>query len=243
MLVEEPLSDHFRGFAAVAERDGGTTYAAISRGVAEDDEVLVAARPGGPPPAPAAHLVGRGALPAALGRRGPAGGVLRHGTGGPRSDRRHRQHRHRAAAGRSHRGVPRLLPGPPERARGADRHPQHPDQRGRTLHRTVARTLPHRVALGMGRAALAARSRDLGRAQPALRRLRLHLPECHRGGHANCGAPRVGRPAGLRGPRRRRQPARAAPAGHGRAGRPRPLTGRPVLRRGRTVVAGLPVAG
>ena len=40
MLVEEPLSDHFRGFAAVAERDGGTTYAAISRGVAEDDEVL-----------------------------------------------------------------------------------------------------------------------------------------------------------------------------------------------------------
>ena len=40
MLVEQPLSDHFRGFAAVAERDGGTTYAAICRGVADDDGVL-----------------------------------------------------------------------------------------------------------------------------------------------------------------------------------------------------------
>ena len=40
MLVEQPLSDHFRGFAAVAERDGGTTYAAICRGVADDDVVL-----------------------------------------------------------------------------------------------------------------------------------------------------------------------------------------------------------
>ena len=40
MLVEQPLSDHFRGFAAVVERDGGTTYAAICRGVADDDDVL-----------------------------------------------------------------------------------------------------------------------------------------------------------------------------------------------------------
>jgi hypothetical protein len=40
VLVEEPLSDHFRGFAAVVERDGGTTYAAICRGVADDDRVL-----------------------------------------------------------------------------------------------------------------------------------------------------------------------------------------------------------
>ncbi len=40
MLVEQPLSDHFRGFAVVAERDGGTTYAAICRGVADDDAVL-----------------------------------------------------------------------------------------------------------------------------------------------------------------------------------------------------------
>ncbi len=40
MLVEQPLSDHFRGFAAVAERDGGTTYAAICRGVADDVDVL-----------------------------------------------------------------------------------------------------------------------------------------------------------------------------------------------------------
>jgi hypothetical protein len=40
VLVEEPLSDHFRGFAAVAERDGSTTYAAICRGVADDERVL-----------------------------------------------------------------------------------------------------------------------------------------------------------------------------------------------------------
>jgi hypothetical protein len=40
MLVEQPLADHFRGFAAVAERDGGTTYAAICRGVADDVDVL-----------------------------------------------------------------------------------------------------------------------------------------------------------------------------------------------------------
>jgi len=40
MLVEEPLADHFRAFAAVAERDGGTTYPDICRAVADDDEVL-----------------------------------------------------------------------------------------------------------------------------------------------------------------------------------------------------------
>jgi len=40
VLVEQPLADHFRGFAAVAERDGGTTYPAICRAVADDDEVL-----------------------------------------------------------------------------------------------------------------------------------------------------------------------------------------------------------
>ena len=40
MLVEEPLADHFRGFAAVVERDGGTTYPAICRSVADDDVLL-----------------------------------------------------------------------------------------------------------------------------------------------------------------------------------------------------------
>jgi hypothetical protein len=40
MLVEEPLGDQFRDFAAVVHRDGGTTYAAICRAVAEDDDVL-----------------------------------------------------------------------------------------------------------------------------------------------------------------------------------------------------------
>jgi hypothetical protein len=40
VLVDEPLADHFRGFAAVAERDGGSVYPAICRSVAEDDEVL-----------------------------------------------------------------------------------------------------------------------------------------------------------------------------------------------------------
>jgi hypothetical protein len=40
VLVEEPLGEQFLGFAAVVERDGGTTYAAICRGVAHDDQVL-----------------------------------------------------------------------------------------------------------------------------------------------------------------------------------------------------------
>jgi len=40
VLVEQPLADHFRGFATVVERDGGTIYPAISRAVAENDEVL-----------------------------------------------------------------------------------------------------------------------------------------------------------------------------------------------------------
>jgi hypothetical protein len=40
VLVEQPLADHFRGFAAVVERDGGTTYPAICRAVADDADVL-----------------------------------------------------------------------------------------------------------------------------------------------------------------------------------------------------------
>jgi hypothetical protein len=40
VLVEQPLPDHFRGFATVVERDGGTIYPAICRAVADDDEVL-----------------------------------------------------------------------------------------------------------------------------------------------------------------------------------------------------------
>jgi hypothetical protein len=40
VLTEQPLPDHFRGFAAVVERDGGTTYPAICRGVADDSDVL-----------------------------------------------------------------------------------------------------------------------------------------------------------------------------------------------------------
>ena len=40
MLVDEPLADHFRGFAVLAERDGGTVYPAICRSVADDDELL-----------------------------------------------------------------------------------------------------------------------------------------------------------------------------------------------------------
>jgi hypothetical protein len=40
MLVEQPLPDHFRGFATVVERDGGTIYPAICRAVADDDDVL-----------------------------------------------------------------------------------------------------------------------------------------------------------------------------------------------------------
>ena len=40
MLVEEPLADHFTGFAAMVERDGGTTYPAICRSVADHDDLL-----------------------------------------------------------------------------------------------------------------------------------------------------------------------------------------------------------
>jgi hypothetical protein len=40
VLVEEPLSDHFRGFAAVVERDGGTIYPAICRAIADDGDIL-----------------------------------------------------------------------------------------------------------------------------------------------------------------------------------------------------------
>jgi hypothetical protein len=40
VLVELPLPDHFRGFAATVERDGGITYPAICRAVADDDRVL-----------------------------------------------------------------------------------------------------------------------------------------------------------------------------------------------------------
>jgi hypothetical protein len=40
VLVEEPLADHFRGFAATVERDGSTTYATICRAVADNEEVL-----------------------------------------------------------------------------------------------------------------------------------------------------------------------------------------------------------
>ena len=34
------MPEHFRGFAAVVERDGGTTYATICRGVADNEDVL-----------------------------------------------------------------------------------------------------------------------------------------------------------------------------------------------------------
>jgi hypothetical protein len=40
MLDEMTLPDHFRAFAAVVERDGGTAYPAICRGVADDGEIL-----------------------------------------------------------------------------------------------------------------------------------------------------------------------------------------------------------
>ncbi len=40
MVVELSLSDHFRAFAVTVERDGGSTYPAICRRVADDPEVL-----------------------------------------------------------------------------------------------------------------------------------------------------------------------------------------------------------
>jgi hypothetical protein len=39
-VLELTMHEHFRGFATVVERDGGTTYATICRGVADDDHVL-----------------------------------------------------------------------------------------------------------------------------------------------------------------------------------------------------------
>jgi hypothetical protein len=49
VLVEQPLADHFRAFAAVVERDGGTIYPAICRAVA-DDEVVLSLLDGAAPP-------------------------------------------------------------------------------------------------------------------------------------------------------------------------------------------------
>ncbi len=40
MIPDQALSGHFRSFAAVVERDGGTTYPAICRAVADDPDVL-----------------------------------------------------------------------------------------------------------------------------------------------------------------------------------------------------------
>jgi hypothetical protein len=40
VLVELPLPDHFRGFAATVERDGGIVYPEICRAVANDETVL-----------------------------------------------------------------------------------------------------------------------------------------------------------------------------------------------------------
>lgn len=40
MHGDQPLGDHFRAFAKTTERDGGTTYSAISRAVADNEEVL-----------------------------------------------------------------------------------------------------------------------------------------------------------------------------------------------------------
>ena len=40
MVVEQPLPDHFRAFAATVERDGGSTYPAICRGVADEPDVV-----------------------------------------------------------------------------------------------------------------------------------------------------------------------------------------------------------
>jgi hypothetical protein len=37
---DQPLGDHFRTFAKTTQRDGGTTYSAISRAVADDGDVL-----------------------------------------------------------------------------------------------------------------------------------------------------------------------------------------------------------
>jgi hypothetical protein len=40
VLVELPLADHFRGFAATVERDGGTTYPTICRDVSDNEQLL-----------------------------------------------------------------------------------------------------------------------------------------------------------------------------------------------------------
>jgi hypothetical protein len=37
---DQPLGEHFRAFADTVQRDGGTTYATVSRAIADDNEVL-----------------------------------------------------------------------------------------------------------------------------------------------------------------------------------------------------------
>ena len=168
MLVEQPLADHFRGFATVVERDGGTTYPVICRAVAEDDEVL-SLLDGAPLPQrrpllllAAVHFLLLSGVEHPLAAHYDTVADVRGTPYDPSGD---------AAAAfadfcREHRAA----------LEGADRHPHDPDQRGRSLHRPAARPLPRRGAVRLERAAVPARPRHLGRPQPALRRLRLRLP-------------------------------------------------------------------
>ena len=169
MLVDEPLADHFRGFAAVAERDGGTVYPAICRSVADDDEVL--------------SLLDYAPLP----QRRPlillasVHDLLLAGADHPLA-----AHYDTVA---SVRGIPFHPPASDVAADFADFCRLH----RRELERLIATrttqtnevgrcTLAAAGPLPRGRRlpgvdpALAARPGHLGRAEPALRRLRLHLP-------------------------------------------------------------------
>ena len=171
VLVEEPLADHFRGFAATVERDGGTTYAdhlpCRRRRRATSCRSSTARR--SPSDAPCCCW-----LPCtSCSSRAPS-------TPWPPSTTRWAS----CAAART---------GPPPRDDVAAAFADFCDVHRAELERLIATrsTQTNEVgrcssllpglchvaaAVRLAGAAVPARPRDFGRAQPALRRLRLHLP-------------------------------------------------------------------
>ena len=125
----------------------GRPTPAICRGVADDDEVLSLLDGAPSPSAGRSCCWPPSTTSCSSGVEHPLAALLRHGPGlavkPAGSDPAGRvdaiagpERSHHASVCRVHRGELEEL----------DRHPHHPDQRGRTLHCAAARPLPHRLA-------------------------------------------------------------------------------------------------
>ena len=243
MLVEQPLSDHFRGFAAVAERDGGTTYAAICRGVADDDGVLSLLDGAALPQRRPLILLAAVHYLLLAGAEHPLAASYDTVTA--------------VAAARSTGGV---TAGPPEAddvaAAFADFCRAHRAEVEQLIATRATQTneVGRCTALLPGLCHIASQYRwevpisllDLGTSAG----LNLLFDDyaytyvaAHGGASLTAGRCGVGRRPRMLRPRRPHPPARAAHPDDGGPGRPGPLAARSVLRRRRPVAAGLPVAG